>query len=85
MEYVIFSICIIALIIISKILSWPLKKIIKLILNVALGLLMILVVNTFGEKISLHIPFNYVTAIVSGVLGVPGVIRTYYFKLYFLT
>ncbi len=74
MEYVIFSICIIALIIIAKILSWPLKKIIKLVLNIALGLLMILVVNTFGQGISLHIPFNYVTAIVSGFLGVPGVI-----------
>lgn len=74
MEYVIFGICIIALVIIAKILSWPLKKIIKLILNVALGLVMILIVNTFGGDISLHIPFNYITAIVSGFLGIPGVI-----------
>lgn len=73
MEYVIFGICLIALIIIAKILSWPLKKIIKLVINVVLGLIMILIVNTFGSGISLHIPFNYVTAIVAGFLGIPGV------------
>ena len=35
---------------------------------------MILLVNTFGGNIGLHIPFNFVTAIVSGILGIPGVI-----------
>lgn len=74
MQYVIFVLCIIALIIIAKIFSWPLKKIIKLILNIIIGLIMILLVNVFGENIGLHIPFNIVTAVISGTLGIPGVI-----------
>ncbi len=74
MQYVVFVLAIIALIVITKILSWPLKKILKLLINVAIGILMIIVVNIFGEGINLHIPFNIVTALVSGTLGIPGVI-----------
>ena len=68
MQYVIFSLCVIAVIIIAKIFSWPFKKIIKLIFNIALGLLLIVITNILGENIELHIPFN-----ISGLLGVPGV------------
>lgn len=74
MQYIIFILCIIAVIIIAKIFSWPLKKIIKLVINIIVGLIMILLVNVFGDEIDLHIPFNIVTALISGILGVPGVI-----------
>lgn len=74
MEYFIFVVAIIAVVIVAKLLSWPLKKIFKLILNVIVGLFLILIVNNFGAGIGLHIPFNEVTAIVSGIFGIPGVI-----------
>ena len=74
MEYFIFIVAIIAVIIIAKLLSWPFRKIIKLIINVVVGLILILIVNNFGAGIGLHIPFNEVTAIVSGIFGIPGVI-----------
>lgn len=74
MEYAIFGISVIAVIILAKILSWPLKKILKLLLNVAIGILIIVLVNTFGGSIGLHIPFNIITALVSGILGIPGVL-----------
>lgn len=74
MQYLVLVLTIIAVIIIAKIFTWPLKKIIKLLLNIALGLVMILLVNVFGEGIGLHIPFNIVTAIISGSLGIPGVV-----------
>lgn len=74
MQYLVLALTIIAVIIIAKIFTWPLKKIIKLLLNIALGLVMILLVNVFGEGIGLHIPFNIVTAIISGSLGIPGVV-----------
>ncbi len=74
MQYVIFIVSAIAVIVIAKVFSWPLKKILKLAFNIAFGLLLILVINNFGEGIGLHIPFNIVTAIISGTLGVPGVI-----------
>lgn len=74
MEYLIFGVSIIAVIIIAKLFAWPFKKIFKLLLNVAVGLVLILLVNNFGAGIGLHIPFNKVTAIVSGLFGIPGVI-----------
>ena len=49
MQYFIFSLCVIAVIIIAKIFSWPFKKIIKLIFNIALGLLLIVITNILGE------------------------------------
>lgn len=74
MQYVILVLCVIAVIIIAKIFSWPFKKILKLIFNILFGLVLILVTNIFGEKIGLHIPFNMVTSLVAGFLGTPGVI-----------
>lgn len=74
MEYVLLILVVIAMVIVAKFLTWPLKKILKLILNIALGLVMILLVNVFGSSIGLMIPFNFVTAIVAGTLGIPGVI-----------
>lgn len=74
MQYVIFCLCIIAVVIIAKIFSWPFKKILKLVLNIIFGIILILITNIFGESIALHIPFNMVTAAISGFLGVPGVI-----------
>ena len=58
MEYVLFIFVVIAMIIVAKFLSWPLKKIFKLIFNVILGLVMILLVNVFGVSIGLSIPLQ---------------------------
>lgn len=74
MEYFILVITIIAVIVIAKLFSWPFKKILKLLFNILIGLLLILIVNSLGVKIGLHIPFNIVTAIISGTLGFPGVL-----------
>ena len=74
MQYLVLVISIIAVCTIAKLFTWPLKKIFKLLLNIIIGLFLILVINNFGVGIGLHIPFNIVTAIVAGTLGVPGVI-----------
>lgn len=74
MTYLIFFGCLIAIIIIAKILAWPFKLILKLIVNIILGGLLLLFVNTIGAGFGLHIPFNAITALVSGILGIPGVI-----------
>ena len=74
MQYLIFILTVISVLVIVKLLSWPFKKILKLIFNIALGLVMIVLVNTFGAGIGIYIPFNSVTALISGLLGIPGVI-----------
>lgn len=83
MQYVIFSLCVIALIILAKIFFFPLKKILKLILNILFGIFLIIITNIFGESIGLHIPFNIITAIVAGILGTPGVISLIFLNYIF--
>lgn len=73
-EYVVLIFAAIAVVIVAKMLAWPVKKIIKLALNVILGVIMIYLVNTFGMNVGIKIPFNFVTALIAGILGVPGVI-----------
>lgn len=73
-EYVVLIFAAIAVIVVAKLLAWPVKKILKLAINIALGVVMIILVNTFGTSIGITIPFNIVTALIAGILGVPGVI-----------
>ncbi|MBO5478103.1 MAG: pro-sigmaK processing inhibitor BofA family protein [Clostridia bacterium] len=73
-EYIVLIFAAIAVIVVAKMLAWPVKKILKLAINVILGIIMIYLVNTFGMTLGISIPFNIVTALIAGVLGVPGVI-----------
>ena len=52
----------------------PLKVIFKLFLNSILGGICIFVINFLGDFITIHIPLNAITAIITGFLGIPGVI-----------
>ena len=69
-----FLIAIVGMVIVVKIFSWPLKILGKLILNGALGVLLLLLVNFVGESIGITIAINAITALIAGFLGVPGVI-----------
>lgn len=74
MQYVILFVTIISVLVIVKLFSWPMKKILKLLFNIVIGLILILIVNSFGGKYGILIPFNNITALISGLLGIPGVI-----------
>lgn len=69
-----FLIAIVGMMIVVKIFSWPLKMLGKLILNGVLGVLLLLLVNFVGEYVGINIAINVVTALISGFLGIPGVI-----------
>ena len=73
-EYIVLIFAAIAVVIVAKMLAWPVKKIIRLAVNVVLGIIMIYLVNTFGMVVGIKIPFNIVTALIAGILGVPGVV-----------
>lgn len=66
--------CIIFLIIIGKIFIMPLKKIMKLVMNSAIGAGLIYIINLVGANFNFHIGLNWFTIICSGILGIPGVI-----------
>jgi inhibitor of the pro-sigma K processing machinery len=84
MEYLGFIGAIIALIIIVKILAWPVKKIIKLGINVALGVALLFIFNSFGAGwFGITLPINWITALIVGLLGIPGFIGVLVFFLIF--
>lgn len=66
--------CIIFLIIIGKIFIMPLMKIMKLVINSAIGAGLIYIINLVGANFNFHIGLNWFTIICSGILGIPGVI-----------
>lgn len=72
------SICIIAglliLLLFFKIFTKPIKWILKLLLNALLGLVILVVVNYFGAFVGLKITIGWVSALVAGILGLPGVV-----------
>lgn len=52
----------------------PLKFLGKLLLNSALGALLILLINFIGSYFNFHIGLNFFTIIFVSILGIPGTI-----------
>ena len=75
-----FLIGIVGMLIVVKLFSWPLKILVKLILNCVFGVLLLLLANFVGKYMGITIAINAVTAIIAGFLGVPGVIFLIIFK-----
>lgn len=66
--------CIIGIFIIGKIFIVPIKVIMKLILNTILGAILLYIINIIGASFNFHIGINLITTLVTGILGIPGVI-----------
>lgn len=71
---------ILVLYVIGYIFLVPLKIILKLVINSALGGLFILLFNFFGQFWDLSIPLNLISAMFVGILGIPGVILLFIFS-----
>lgn len=76
-----FIICIILLFVLGKIFIWPLKKILKLILNSIFGGILIYIINIIGMNFGFHIGLNILTVIIVGILGIPGAILLVLLKI----
>ncbi|MBR6033649.1 MAG: pro-sigmaK processing inhibitor BofA family protein [Clostridia bacterium] len=77
-----YLICIMALCIFGKIFMMPLVKIIHLIINSLLGALIIYIINIIGSVFAFHIGLNYITAVIIGLLGIPGAILLIILKIF---
>lgn len=83
-EYMIyFIVAIIFFLLFIKLLKWPLKIIWKLLVNSALGVVLLLCVNFVGSFFSFSIGINWVTALIAGFFGIPGTVFLIIFKLFF--
>lgn len=60
---------VVILFIILKLFKWPLK----ILLNGIFGVALLYVVNLIGVDFGISIGINWVTALIAGILGIPGV------------
>lgn len=78
-ELVIYGVIgIVILYIVLKIFKWPLK----ILLNGLFGVVLLYIVNGIGARFNFSIGINLVTALIAGILGVPGVAALIIFKLF---
>jgi len=71
-------IAIVLLFVVLKIFKWPLK----ILLNGIFGVILLYVVNIIGANFGFSIGINIVTALIAGILGIPGVAALIIFKLF---
>lgn len=74
--------CIVMILVIGKIFIFPLKKILKLVINSIIGGFLIYLINIIGSNFNFHIGLNWWTILCSGILGIPGVILIIILKLF---
>jgi len=43
------------------------------IIKILIGALLLFFLNAFGSNFGIHVPINFITATISGFLGIPGV------------
>lgn len=78
----IYVACIIGIIIVGKVFIVPIKIIGKLIINSILGVVLLYIINLVGELWQFHIGINVITALVVGILGIPGAILLAILKIF---
>lgn len=76
-------IAIVILVLVVKLLAWPLKLLFKLVGNGILGAILLVVVNLIGKGFGFYIAINLWTALIAGFFGIPGVIVMVLFKMFF--
>ncbi len=82
--WVIYISCIIGIFIFGRIFIVPIKAILKLIINSILGIILLYIVNLIGGIWNFHIGINAVTAIVVGILGIPGIVLLTIMQLFII-
>ncbi len=66
---------------IAQVLLKPIKLLWKLILNSAIGLILLLTINFLGAYFSFILPVNIITILIAGFLGIPGLLLLICFQL----
>ncbi|CAG9623554.1 pro-sigmaK processing inhibitor BofA family protein [Sutcliffiella rhizosphaerae] len=54
------------------------------LIKIMIGALFLFFLNAFGNSYGIHVPINFVTSAVSGILGVPGVAALVIIQMYLI-
>lgn len=74
---------VLAVVILVKILSAPVKLVFKLLLNAACGFLLLLVVNIISGFFDFSVEITLVNTLIAGCFGIPGALLLVLLKLLF--
>ncbi|HBT47621.1 MAG TPA: SigmaK-factor processing regulatory BofA [Peptococcaceae bacterium] len=66
---------------VARLLLTPLRWIAKIAVNSLFGLLLLWAFNFVGSYFSFTIPLNWLTVLVAGFLGIPGLIMLVFFRV----
>jgi inhibitor of the pro-sigma K processing machinery len=78
-----YAVGIITLIIVAKLILAPFKLLLTLIWNALLGGALLWGVNYIGAYVGFTLAINWISALIAGFLGIPGVILLIIWKLFF--
>lgn len=78
-----FIVGIVVLLIVVRIFSWPIKILIRLLVNGVLGYILLNILNYFGQSINIIVPITGVSSLIAGILGIPGVIFLIIYNKFF--
>lgn len=67
--------------IIAQVFLKPIKLAWKVLLNSVIGLILLLALNFIGSYFSFYIPINFITVLVAGFLGIPGLLLLICFQI----
>jgi inhibitor of the pro-sigma K processing machinery len=67
-----FVVGVVVFMIMNRSIKQPLQWMIYGLLYTAVGGIVLFLVNLLGQQFSFHIPINPITAMITGVLGLPG-------------
>lgn len=83
MGIIFFGLGLLVLFTLGKLLLWPLRIIMKLLINGVVGGILLLIVNLIGGLIGLEIKISIINSLIAGIFGVPGVIFIIIWQLLF--
>ncbi len=70
------------LLLLLRLLSKPLRFILRICISTLLGGAGLLLLNTFGGALGVSLAINPVTALIAGALGLPGIAALLFIKLW---
>ncbi|MDO5724910.1 MAG: pro-sigmaK processing inhibitor BofA family protein [Tissierellia bacterium] len=70
----IYILGVLILVIGAYILGLSFKAILKLLINALIGGIVLILFNLLGKIFGLTIPINWITSLITGIFGIPGII-----------
>ena len=78
----VYILAVLGVCLIAKIFSAPIKLVIKLLANAIIGGIALIIINWIGAFFGFHIDLNFFSALITGALGIPGIIILLILKMF---